>query len=162
MNPHNDKQPYVIDSETDDDDDDLSRAIALSLQDMGPQHGSQPTAPPQQYEQQLDRHAQEQDDMKLALALSLGKTVDQLTARDILTMGSMDSTALITNDTQRKRPRSMDDPFGSVKKPNITTLSYTKYWSGTVKLTHIPGFFGPSFIRFEDIVQKVSSRKHWL
>ncbi|ORZ22399.1 tyrosyl-DNA phosphodiesterase-domain-containing protein [Absidia repens] len=146
----------------DDNDDDLSHAIALSLQqDENDHHDSSPWQP-QLSSIQLDRHEQEQQDMKLALALSLGKTVDQLTARDILMADSNTNQNYSDNKRAQPTPEEHDrSSWNSVKKKKIssTTTTFTKHWDGVIKLTYVRGFVGPSFIRFEDIVQKTQLKK---
>ncbi|CEJ03148.1 hypothetical protein RMCBS344292_17136 [Rhizopus microsporus] len=95
----------------------------------------------------LSHHLQEQekenDDLKKAIAASLGKTVEQLTARDLL----------LATDSVRKRQRSEDQ--SSIVTTKRVDTSNSKYWDGTVKLTYVKGFTGPNYIKLSDIVQRV-------
>lgn len=95
----------------------------------------------------LSHHLQEQekenDDLKEAIAASLGKTVEQLTARDLL----------LATDPVRKRQRSED--LSSIVTTKRVDTSNSKYWDGTVKLTYVKGFTGPNYIKLSDIVQRV-------
>ncbi|KAL9555983.1 hypothetical protein MBANPS3_002097 [Mucor bainieri] len=118
----------------------IARAMALSLEGL---------------EAQYDQEQQEQHDMKAAIAASLGKTVDQLTARDML----MADTSLPASNHNNKRPRE-EDTSSSYPVHRIVKRfdnSEARFWNGIVKLTYVKGFVGPDYIRFEDIVQKVQS-----
>ncbi|CEG64799.1 hypothetical protein RMATCC62417_01711 [Rhizopus microsporus] len=99
----------------------------------------------------LSHHLQEQekenDDLKEAIAASLGKTVEQLTARDLL----------LATDPVRKRQRSED--LSSIVTTKRVDTSNSKYWDGTVKLTYVKGFTGPNYIKLSDIVQRNDLKK---
>ncbi|KAI8879910.1 phospholipase D/nuclease [Backusella circina FSU 941] len=112
------------------DSEDMKRAIALSL---------------------LEHSDNEQDDLKEAIAASLGKTVSQLTARDLL-MADYDSQK---SKRTQKRPPAVDltqDSNKRIKTP-------TRFWEGTVKLTYIKGFHGPDYITLPEIIQKTDLQK---
>lgn len=117
----------------DEDQQQLKLALELSLQDV---------------QKDIDEQEREKQDTIAALAASLGKSVDQLTAREVLsvTMGA---------DIQRAPKRPAEDTNSSAapsKKPNTTG---DRFWEGAVKLTYIAGFTDPRAIRIEDIIQKV-------
>ncbi|CEP13302.1 hypothetical protein [Parasitella parasitica] len=114
----------------------IKRAIALSLQGL---------------KTQLNQEQQEQQNMKAAIAASLGKTVDQLTARDMLLA---DTSAPVSSYKRPRDEKSVPYPVHRIVKRFDN--SETRFWDGTVKLTYVKGFVGPDYIRFEDIVQKVS------
>lgn len=114
----------------------IARAMALSLQGLAAQ---------------LDQDQQEKQDMKAAIAASLGKTVNQLTARDMLLA---DTSTLISNNKRPREEKTVPYPVHKVVKRFDN--SEARFWNGTVKLTYVKGFVGPDYIRFEDIVQKVS------
>jgi len=117
----------------------IAKAMALSLEGL---------------EARFDQEQQEQNDMKAAIAASLGKTVDQLTARDML----LADASLPVSNSNNKRPRE-EETSSSYPVHRIVKRfdnSETRFWNGIVKLTYVKGFVGPDYIRFEDIVQKVS------
>lgn len=95
---------------------------------------------------QMEEEEREKSDFMEAVALSLGKTVDQLTARDLL-------NATAEPKQSPKRRSSAIDVDTQPKK----LAAVPRYWDGVVKLTHVDGFVGTSFIKFEDIVEKVCS-----
>ncbi|KAG0171189.1 hypothetical protein DFQ28_004094 [Apophysomyces sp. BC1034] len=114
-------------------DDHLSKALESSLNDL---------------KREMDEQEREKDDLKKAIAASLGKSVDQLTARDLL-------NATMDGDSSNKRrlpPDITDAPPNKKPRPE-------KYWDGVVKLTHVTGFSGLSFITSADIVQKSMLKK---
>jgi tyrosyl-DNA phosphodiesterase-1 len=119
----------------DDENEQIARAMALSLQGL---------------EAQINQNEQEDLDLKVAIAASLGKSVDQLTARDML----LSETPKIT----AKRPREEDEvevTSGQHRVLKRFDNSNTQFWNGVVKLTFVKGFIGSDYIRFEEIVQKV-------
>ncbi|KAL1934864.1 hypothetical protein VTP01DRAFT_7046 [Rhizomucor pusillus] len=121
----------------DEDQQQLKLALELSLQDV---------------QKDIDEQEREKQDTIAALAASLGKSVDQLTAREVLsvTMGA---------DIQRAPKRPAEDTNSSAapsKKPNTTG---DRFWEGAVKLTYIAGFTDPRAIRIEDIIQKNTLKK---
>lgn len=119
-----------------EENEQIARAIALSLQGL---------------ESQLDQDQQEKQDLKEAIAVSLGKKVHELTARDMLLV----DVSTTRNATTNKRPRN--EEFSSTHRVSKRfDNSETRYWEGIVKLTYVKGFVGPDYIRFQDIVQKVS------
>lgn len=121
-----------------EENEQIARAIALSLQG---------------FEAQVDHEEQESLDLKRAIAASLGKTVDQLTARDML----LADTPKPTTPTSNKRPRE-EDSTNSLSQHRVLKRfdnSSTQFWDGVVKLTYVKGFIGPDYIRFQDIIQKV-------
>lgn len=123
----------------DEEREQIARAMALSLQGL---------------DAQFDQEQQEQQDMRAAIAASLGKTVDQLTARDML----LADTSLPASNHINKRPREEDETSNSYPVHRTVKRfdnSEARFWDGTVKLTYVKGFVGPDYIRFEDIVQKV-------
>jgi tyrosyl-DNA phosphodiesterase-1 len=111
-----------------EENEQIARAIALSL------------------ESHLDHEQKEQDELKLAIAASLGKKVEQLTARDMLTADM--------SSAPRKRPREEESTTNQRVLKRFDNAN-ARYWDGTVKLTYVKGFVGPDYIRFEDIIQKV-------
>jgi tyrosyl-DNA phosphodiesterase-1 len=113
------------------DSEDIQRAIALSLLDPS------------------DDVKEEENELKMAIAASLGKTVSQLTARDLL-MADYDSH-------KPAQKRSAIDLTTSTNKRQKTP---TRFWDGTVKLTYIKGFHGPDYITLAEIIQKVLG-KNW-
>lgn len=117
----------------DEENQQLARAMALSLQGL---------------EAKLTREEQEKADLKLAIALSLGKPVDQLTARDMLFADTHPPAV------SQKRPRE-DASTGQHRVLKRIDHSLSQFWEGTVKLSYVQGFIGPDYIRFKDIVQKV-------
>lgn len=94
--------------------------------------------------------------MRTAIALSLGKSVDQLTAREALGL-----TAETKDVVQQfnKRKRHDDDDAEASNSNNKKTKDQRHFWDGVVKLTHVTGFTGPNFIRFEDIIEKDKLKK---
>ncbi|KAL7334984.1 hypothetical protein PS15p_200532 [Mucor circinelloides] len=127
----------------DEEREQIARAMALSLQGL---------------DAQFDQEQQEQQDMRAAIAASLGKTVDQLTARDML----LADTSLPASNHINKRPREEDETSNSYPVHRTVKRfdnSEARFWDGTVKLTYVKGFVGPDYIRFEDIVQKKSLKK---
>lgn len=115
-----------------EENEQVARAIALSMQGL---------------ENRLSEEERETMDLKEAVAASLGKTVDQLTARDMLMAG----TAPQTN----KRPREIEPAATPRKVVRRFDFSNQQFWNGVVKLTYVKGFVGQNYIRFQDIVQKV-------
>lgn len=116
-----------------EENEQIARAIALSLEGLQ-SHTSQ--------------EQQEQNELKLAIAASLGKSVDQLTARDML------MAEIAPPPTTNKRTREVEES-GTHRVMKRFENSDARYWDGTVKLTYVKGFIGPDYIRFEDIIQKV-------
>ncbi|KAI7897075.1 tyrosyl-DNA phosphodiesterase-domain-containing protein [Mucor mucedo] len=114
----------------------IARAIALSLSGL---------------ESRLTEEERETQDLKEAVAASLGKSVDSLTARDMLTAGSV----------SYKRPREQEPIVAEQRKVVVRRFDYSnqQFWDGVVKLTYVKGFVGQTFIRFEDIVQKTKLKK---
>lgn len=111
-----------------EEQEDIARAIALSLSGL---------------ERRLTEEEREMQDLREAVAASLGKSVESLTARDMLTAN---------NVSEKKRPREVQVEERKVIR---RVDSSGPYWHGVVKLTHIKGFVGQSFIRIQDIIQKV-------
>ncbi|KAI8984565.1 tyrosyl-DNA phosphodiesterase-domain-containing protein [Mycotypha africana] len=122
---------------SDNEEEQFARAVALSLQS-----------------QIMDKE-KEDNDLKVAIAASLGKSVDQLTARDLL-MADVSASSSTANKT-----RGREDDSNSLSEPDPKRLKHTetKYWDGTIKLTYVKGFTGPDYVRFEDIIQKKSLKK---
>lgn len=118
-----------------EENEQIARAMALSLQGL---------------EAKLSQEEQERLDLKNAIAASLGKTVDQLTARDMLLADTPAKPSL-------KREREEDTTSGRHRVLKRFDNSESQFWNGVVKLTYIKGFIGPDYIRFKDIVQKVKS-----
>jgi tyrosyl-DNA phosphodiesterase-1 len=117
-----------------DENKQIAQAIALSIRSL---------------ESRLDQDEQEKQDLKEAIAISLGKQVHELTARDMLLADASN------NASASKRPR--EEELSSMHRVlKRFDNSETRYWDGTVKLTYVKGFVGPDYIRFEDIVQRVS------
>lgn len=117
----------------------IARAMALSLEGL---------------EAHFEQEQQEQHDMRAVIAASLGKTVDQLTARDML----LADASLHVSNHNSKRPREEEEVGGSYTMHRVVKRfdnSEARFWNGIVKLTYVRGFVGPDYIRFEDIVQKV-------
>ncbi|KAG2215600.1 hypothetical protein INT45_000962 [Circinella minor] len=139
------------------DDEQMRRAIELSLQEH--QTETQQRVSPSNtidLTQRLDDEERENDDIRKAIALSLGKPVGQLTAREAL-LGSTASTG---------KRRSPSDSSGDTRTTTSDQRPSKKlapepirYWDGVVKLTYVTGFTGPNFIRFEDIVQRTVLKK---
>ncbi|KAG1454708.1 hypothetical protein G6F56_007251 [Rhizopus delemar] len=109
----------------------------------------------------------EDEDLKEALAASLGKTVSQLTARDLLLGGSSSSSSSSNSNSNSgsgsggggggiKRQASPPPAPTSVKRPDIL---FEKYWDGIVKLTYVQGFVGPRYLSLKEIVQKNDLKK---
>lgn len=115
----------------------IARAMALSIQGL---------------DAHIDQEQQEKQDMKAAIAASLGKTVNQLTARDMLLA---DTSPPVSNSKRPREEEAVSYPVHRVVKRFDN--SEARFWDGTVKLTYVKGFVGPDYIRFEDIVQKVSA-----
>lgn len=119
---------------SEDENEQIARAMALSLQGL---------------ESELAHEEQEQLDLKAAIAASLGKTVDQLTARDML---FAETPKPNISNNKRKREEDISGQHRVLKRfDNSNTL----YWDGIVKLTYVQGFVGPDYIRFQDIINKV-------
>ncbi|ORZ03026.1 tyrosyl-DNA phosphodiesterase-domain-containing protein [Syncephalastrum racemosum] len=118
-----------------DEDEDLKQAIALSLRDRLEGNDS-------------DQH--EQHEMKQALALSLGKTVEQLTARDMMRL----QDSMGSNQGEKRPFSESTSPTSDAKR-----TAPERFWDGVVRLTYVEGFTLASAIRFEDIVQKSHLRK---
>lgn len=133
----------------DREQNDIDRAIALSLQQEHHDNSSSSTA-----QAAADRVSDHNDDMRTAIALSLGKSVDQLTAREALGLTAA-TKDVVEQYNKRKRQEEEDTSDSSNKK----TMVQRYYWDGVVKLTHVTGFTGPNFIRFEDIVEKDKLKK---
>ncbi|KAI8074463.1 tyrosyl-DNA phosphodiesterase-domain-containing protein [Gongronella butleri] len=148
-------------SDSTSDDEQLALAIALSLDE---EKGH--------YQAHLDKQQQEIEDRKLALALTLGKSVDELTARDML---ALDSASVVIDDDNGNisgapvgsssssiigagKKRAADESSSSSNNSK-SARKFDRYWQGTIKLTHVRGFSGPTFIRIEDIVQKDHLRR---
>lgn len=113
-----------------DENEQIAKAIALSL------------------ESHIDHEQKEQDELKLAIAASLGKKVEELTARDML------MADLSSNPSPLKRAR--EEEFETHRALKRVEKPDARYWDGTVKLTYVKGFVGPDYVRFEDIIQRVS------
>lgn len=131
-----DTEQYIMSD--DEERQQIARAMALSLKGL---------------EAHFEQEQQEQHDMRAAIAASLGKTVDQLTARDML----LADASLPVSNHNNKRPRE-EEVGGSYPVHRVVKRfdnSESRFWNGTVKLTYVKGFVGPDYIRFEDIVQKV-------
>ena len=114
-----------------EEDEQIARAIALSLQGL---------------ESRIETEDKEDDDMKAAIAASLGKSVDQLTARDLLLAE--------TPKPVNKRPRE-EELTNQHRVMKRFDNSNKFFMDGIVKLTYVTGFIGADYIRFQDIVQKV-------
>lgn len=125
-----------------EENEQIARAMALSLQGL---------------EAQIDQEEQESLDLKRAIAASLGKTVDQLTARDMLLADAPVAAPKPASPVTNKRPREEDsnDSYPQHRVLKRFDNSSTRFWKGVVKLTYVKGFIGPDYIRFQDIVQKV-------
>lgn len=121
---------------SDDENEQIARAMALSLQGL---------------EAQLYQPSQEDLDLKAAIAASLGKTVDQLTARDML----LAETPRENVNNKRPREEDLQQESGQHRVLKRFDNSNAQFWDGKVKLTYVQGFIGSDYIRFEDIVQKV-------
>ncbi|KAI9487203.1 MAG: tyrosyl-DNA phosphodiesterase-domain-containing protein [Benjaminiella poitrasii] len=122
---------------SEDENEQIARAMAFSLQGL---------------ESQLKQEQEEKDDLKKAIAASLGKKVEELTARDML-LAEVPKPPI-------KRPREDDEDL----MPRHRVLkrfdnSEARFWNGVVKLTYVKGFIGPDYIRFEDIIQKHDLKK---
>lgn len=119
-----------------EENEQMARAIALSLQGL---------------ETRISQEERENLDLKNAIAASLGKTVEQLTARDILLADTTPQPAITNN----KRPR--EEETNTARPHVIRRFDYSnqQFWNGIVKLTYVKGFVGQSYIRFQDIIQKV-------
>lgn len=132
---------------SEDENEQIARAMALSLQGL---------------ESELAHEEQEQLDLKAAIAASLGKTVDQLTARDMLLAETpkpnISNNNSSNNNNKRKREEELSGQHRVIKRfDNSNTL----FWDGIVKLTYVQGFVGPDYIRFQDIINKVRlSNRH--
>ena len=102
--------------------------------------------------QRLDDEERENGDIRKAIALSLGKSPEQLTAREML-------LGLPASRTKRQLPNDSSGDTGATASDHRPSKKSTpapiRYWDGVVKLTYVTGFTGPNFIRFEDIVQRV-------
>lgn len=136
----------------DSEQDDIDRAIALSLQQE--QHDNSDSAS----HAAADRVLEHNDDMRKAIALSLGKSVDQLTAREALGL-TPETKDVVQQFNKRKRHDDDDDDAEASNSNNKKTKDQRHFWDGVVKLTHVTGFTGPNFIRFEDIVEKDKLKK---
>ncbi|CAO3651027.1 unnamed protein product [Mucor hiemalis] len=123
---------------SEDENEQIARAMALSLQGL---------------EAEIVQEDQEQLDLKAAIAASLGKTVDQLTARDML-------FAETPSNNNNKRKREEEEALsGQHRVLKRFDNSNKLFWDGIVKLTYVQGFVGPDYIRFEDIVNKDKLKK---
>ncbi|KAI9310710.1 tyrosyl-DNA phosphodiesterase-domain-containing protein [Dichotomocladium elegans] len=144
-----------------DDDHDLKRAIALSLSEQNMEDVEFQRA----ITLSLESHAQaaasllrgtetgandEDEDIRRAIALSLNKPVEKLTAREALGLTPAAEAA--------KNKRMLERASGSTATHNNKRMRTEKegsfFWEGVVKLTHIDGYSGPNFIRIEDIILK--------
>lgn len=122
----------VTTTRSDDEDEQLRHAIQLSL-----------------LQEEIGYRDTESEEIRKAIALSLGKPVEQLTAREAL--------GLTLDSDNKKRSLPTEQQSTSPQKRQATTTA-SKYWDGIVKLTHVTGFTGPNFIRFEEIVDKVCEK----
>ncbi|KAI7901975.1 tyrosyl-DNA phosphodiesterase-domain-containing protein [Cokeromyces recurvatus] len=126
---------------SDDENEQIAKAMALSLQGL---------------DSQLRQEQKEKDDLRKAIAASLGKKVEELTARDMLLAE--------TTNPPLKRPREEDENDDVNVLPTHRILkrlnnSEARFWDGVIKLTYVKGFIGPDYIRFEDIIQKHDLKK---
>jgi tyrosyl-DNA phosphodiesterase-1 len=114
----------------DDEQHDLEVAIQQSLQ---------------QLENDLEQDNREKEELRQAIALSLEKPVESLTAREVLSA---------TLGTATKRP--LDDSTSiatQTKKKNTGKPSMCTYADGIVKLTHVRGTSGPDYITIEQLIE---------
>lgn len=139
-------------SSVDPEQNDIDRAIALSLQQEHHDNDSSNSTA----QAAADRVSDHNDDMRTAIALSLGKSVDQLTAREALGLTAATKDVV---EQYNKRKRQEEEEGTSDSSSNKKTMDQRYYWDGVVKLTHVTGFTGPNFIRFEDIVEKDKLKK---
>ncbi|GAB5587517.1 hypothetical protein Unana1_02417 [Umbelopsis nana] len=115
-----------------DQHDDMEAAIQQSLQ---------------QLQEDMTQHEREKEELRQAIALSLDKPVEKLTARDTL-------SALPILEAGTKR-LSDSQTAALLRSKKIKTEPETMriYFDGVVKLTHVHGFSGPDYISIESVLE---------
>lgn len=109
-------------------DGDMEEAIQQSLQ---------------QLKEDLERQEREKEELRQAIALSLGKPIEKLTARETLSL-TLDSGVKRSNDTQS----TSNEQSKRQKQADMLT-----YPNGTVKLTHVKGFSGPDYLTIDQVIE---------
>jgi tyrosyl-DNA phosphodiesterase-1 len=109
-------------------DGDMEEAIQQSLQ---------------QLKQDLEQQEKEKEELRQAIALSLGKPVDKLTARETLAL-TLDSGVKRSSDGQSCSSEQ------SKKQKQEGMLTYP---DGQIKLTHVKGFSGADYITVDQVIE---------
>jgi tyrosyl-DNA phosphodiesterase 1 len=99
----------------------------------------------QQLENDLEQQKREKEELRQAIALSLGKPVESLTARETL-------AATLGSSTKRPLDHSTSVVTES-KKQNTGMASMPTYLDGVVKLTHVKGTTGPDYITIQQVIE---------
>lgn len=109
-------------------DGDMEEAIQQSLQ---------------QLKEDLERQEKEKEEMRQAIALSLGKPIEKLTPRETLSL-TLDSGVKRSNDEQSNSSEQ------SKRQKQADMLAYP---NGTVKLTHVKGFSGLDYLSIDQVIE---------
>ena len=122
---------------TDNDQQDMEAAIKQSLQ---------------QLKEDLEYQEREKEEMRQAIALSLGKPVEKLTVRDTLAI-TLESGTKRLNDSQTAAILRAKKQKSSQETPKTEENSMCSYFDGVVKLTHVRGFSGLDYITIEQVLE---------
>ncbi|KAG2176438.1 hypothetical protein INT43_005678 [Umbelopsis isabellina] len=109
-------------------DGDMEEAIQQSLQ---------------QLKEDLERQEREKEEMRQAIALSLGKPIENLTPRETLSL-TLNSGVKRSNDGQS----NSSEQTKRQKQADMLT-----YPNGTVKLTHVKGFSGLDYLTIDQVIE---------
>lgn len=115
-----------------DQHDDMEAAIQQSLQ---------------QLQEDMTQHEREKEELRWAIALSLGKPIEKLTARDTL------SALPILEAGTKRLSDSQTAALLRSKKIKTEPETMRTYFDGVVKLTHVHGFSGPDYISIESVLE---------
>jgi tyrosyl-DNA phosphodiesterase-1 len=98
-----------------------------------------------QLENDLEQQKREREEIRQAIALSLGKPVERLTARE---------TLAATLESSIKRPLDESTSVATEsKKQNTGKPSMPTYLDGVVRLTHVKGTSGPDYITIGQVIE---------
>ncbi|CAO3660682.1 unnamed protein product [Umbelopsis ramanniana] len=98
-----------------------------------------------QLENDLEQQKREKEEIRQAIALSLGKPVERLTARE---------TLAATLESSIKRPLDESTSVATEsKKQNTGKPSMPTYLDGVVKLTHVKGTSGSDYITIGQVIE---------
>jgi tyrosyl-DNA phosphodiesterase-1 len=122
---------------TDDDQQDMEAAIKQSLE---------------QLKEDLEHQEREKEEMRQAIALSLGKPVENLTVRDTLAI-TLESGTKRLNDSQTAAILRAKKQKSNQETPKTEESSMCSYFDGVVKLTHVRGFSSLDYITIEQVLE---------